>query len=121
MLETGIAVGVVLLFVGVVVMAAAVPVLSLMYFGGIVIAVGFVAGLISGAGYHVAMHRGLKASAIDAPRWWWSPVRYHVQLTPESRRRVMPWFVAGVSGATIAFVGCAILVVCLFRLRGLEV
>lgn len=121
MLEVGIALGVVALFVVVVVTAAAVPVLSLMWFGGATIVVGMVLGLPAAVGYHVAMHKGLAASRVAARRWWWSPVRYHAQLDARSHRRVMPWFVAGVLGAGLAFAGCAIVVICLFRLRGLEV
>jgi hypothetical protein len=120
MAELGIAFAVVMLFVGIVVAVALVPVMSLVWVGVFTIVGGMALGLPAGVGYHVAMHRGLLASALSAPKWWWSPVRYHAQLTPASRRRVMPWFVAGVAGATLAFAGCAILVVCLFRLRGLE-
>ncbi|HSI03841.1 MAG: hypothetical protein ACAI38_10755 [Myxococcota bacterium] len=120
MLEIGIAFAVVGIFVGVVVAAAAVPVLTLIWVGVATIIAGMALGLPAGVGYHVAMHRGLAASGIEAPKWWWSPVRYHDQLGDRGRRLVMPWFVAGVLGATLAFLGCAILVVCLFRLRGLE-
>ena len=121
MLELGIALAVVCLFGGVVVAAAAVPVLTLIWVGVATIIVGMALGLPAGVGYHIAMHRGIAASGIEAPKWWWSPVRYHEHLDTNSRRTVMPWFVAGVLGATLAFMGCAILVVCLFRLRGLEV
>jgi hypothetical protein len=119
-LEICIALGVVGLFVGVVMAAAGLPVLTLVWTGVAVIVAGMAVGLPAGVGYHVAMFRGLVASGVDAPKWWWSPVRYHEQLDDKSRESVMPWFIAGVVGATLAFVGCAILVVCLFRLRGLE-
>ena len=120
-LEIGIAVAVVGLFTTVVLAAAAVPVLTLAWCGVASIVAGMALGLPAGVGYHVAMHRGLAASGIRAPKWWWSPVRYHAQLDVRSRDAVMPWFVAGVLGASLAFAGCAILVVCLFRLRGLDV
>ena len=106
--------------VAVVTTAALVPVLTLLWVGVATIIAGMGLGLPAGVGYHVAMHRGLAASRIEAGKWWWSPVRYHGQLETRSRRAVMRWFVAGVIGATLAFVGCAILVVCFVRLRGLE-
>ena len=121
MLEVGIAGAVVALFVGVVMAAAALPVMTLIWTGALTIIAGMTLGLPAGVGYHLAMHRGLASAGIRAPKWWWSPVRYHGQLDARSRSSVMPWFVAGVLGATLAFVGCAILVVCLFRLRGLEI
>lgn len=119
MLEAGIALGVVAVFVAIVWTAATVPVLTLVWGGVATIIAGMVLGLPAGVGYHVAMHKGLAASGHDARGWWWSPVRYHEQLVGASRRAVMPWFIAGVIGATLAFMGCAILVLCLFRLREL--
>ncbi len=121
MLEIVIAGAVVALFAAVVLAAAALQVMTLIWAGALTIVAGMALGLPAGVGYHVAMHRGLASSGIRAPKWWWSPVRYHGQLDAASRSSVMPWFIAGVIGATLAFIGCAILVVCLFRLRGLEV
>lgn len=120
MLEIGVALAVVALFLLVVATTAAVSVMSLVWLGVAVIAVGLTLGLPAGVGYHVAMHRGLADSRVHAPNWWWSPVRYHTQLDAASRKRVQPWFIAGVLGATLALAGCALLVVCLFRLGGLE-
>ena len=93
-----------------------VPLMSVIVFSVWLIVIGMAIGVPAGVGYHVAMHRGLRASKVNAPAWWWSPVRYHTQLDARSYRRVVPWFFAGVFGAGLSLAGCGLILMCYFRL-----
>ncbi|MBC7793621.1 MAG: hypothetical protein H7Z43_07920 [Clostridia bacterium] len=116
MLELAIVLATVGFFAGLVVVIGNVPLLGLVTFSLWMIALGMGLGIPAGFGYHVAMHRGLTASKVTAPHWWWSPVRYHVQLDRPSYRRVMPWFFVGVLGASLALAGCGLMVICYVNL-----
>lgn len=116
MLEIAIAVGTVGLFAAVVLVVGHIQLITLIGASLWMIVIGMAVGLPAGAGYHVAMHRGLSDSGVSAPGWWWSPVRYHAQLDRASYRRVFPWFVAGVAGAGLALTGCGLILLCYFRL-----
>jgi hypothetical protein len=112
--ELAISLGVIAIFAAIVVAAAFVPLLTLIAVGYWMVAIGLLAGVPGGIGYHVEMHRGLRGT--DAGAWWWSPVRHHGRLNSGAWRRVQPWFLVGVVGATTSLAGCALLVVCLVRL-----
>ena len=77
--------------------------------GAVVTAIGFIAGVIIGIGYHTALYRALAPLKILAPGWWWRPTSYNSRLPPAKRRSVMGWFYAGIVTVVFDFVGCALI------------
>lgn len=97
---------------GVVALLALPPLIGIQFAVACVV-VCFVVGAIAGLGYHVVLHRTLA----PLPRgWWWSPTRLHGRLSPDQRRRVMPWFVVGAAGFVGSLLGCAAFLSALLRL-----
>ena len=80
----------------------------LLYAGTCVTALGLIIGVASGIVYHVALFRALSPLGILRPGWWWRPTILHANLSPEMRRKVMPWFHAGAAGFLVALAGCAV-------------
>ncbi len=73
--------------------------------GAVVTAIGFIAGVIIGIGYHTALYRALAPLKILAPGWWWRPTIYNSRLPPAKRRFVMGWFYAGIVTIVFDFAG----------------
>ena len=84
--------------------------------GAGIVALGLIVGVIAGVVYHVKLFRALAPLGILRPGWWWRPTDLHVRLSPEARRRVLPWFYAGAAGFAVALAGCAVVLAAIVTL-----
>ena len=81
------------------------------FWGGIGCVIGGLAlAAPTGLRYHVMLARTLGARGCLPPRWWWNPTKHHHHLTDDERMQVMPWFLLGAAGWTLAVTGCVLLV-----------
>ena len=108
MIEIAAAFGIVLVLLLVVLAGGFAYADLLLYAGACVTALGLIIGVAAGIVYHVALFRALSPLGILRPGWWWRPTILHGYLSPELRRRVMPWFHAGAAGFLVALAGCAV-------------
>ena len=77
----------------------------LLVIGTAVAGLGFIAGVVAGIGYHVALHRALAPLGLLRPGWWWRPTGYNARLPDSKRRAVMSWYYAGVVSLVIDSAG----------------
>jgi len=108
MLESLLVIGVVGVLVLLGTLTVSLSLQALVMTGLSVVAAGFVLGVPAGALYHVALYRCLQARGEVPAGFVWHPTRYHAVLSPEERRRVLPWFRAGALGFGLIILGCAI-------------
>ena len=116
MLEALIVVGAVGLLVLVGGLAVTLSLEALIVTGLGCMAVGFALGVPAGALYHFVLYRCLRAHGAVPRGFVWHPTRFHDALSPEERRRVLPWFTAGALGFGLIMLGCAIFALGFLRL-----
>jgi hypothetical protein len=101
-----------LVFVGVVVLAAAalvvhlVPAEWVVQAGWACTAAGLLLGVPTGFWYHVKLHGCLQRAGKLPAGWWLRPVAHHGQLAPEEQPGVLVWFFAGGVGFGLSVLGC---------------
>jgi hypothetical protein len=76
--------------------------MDLAYVALICCAGGMLVGVPFGVVYHLVLRHELLRSGPLPSRWYLAPQRYHAELDPVARRRVLRWFYAG--GAWFAVV-----------------
>jgi hypothetical protein len=77
--------------------------------------VGLAFGIPTGALYHVALHRSLRACSRLPARWWVAPTALHGELPAEDRARVLGWCYAGAAGFGITLLGCVLVALAIWR------
>lgn len=77
--------------------------------GALVAAAGLCAGSVVAVGYHLSLYRALSPLGVLPPRWWWHPTRYNREVPQKERRKVMPWFYAGMVSVFLDAVGCGLI------------
>lgn len=110
MIETFLVLVGVAALVGVGLVGPLIPPHALMLAGGIVTALGLLAGVPTGFWYHVTLYRCLRPRMALPERWWLNPVELHPLLLDEERARVRAWFVAGGIGFVVVVLGCTLTV-----------
>ena len=104
MMETALAVGVVLMLLGLGLVAQ----LSwdvLLYSGEIMAALGFLLGLPPAVVYHVRLWQELKLAGLSTKGMIWNPIRFHDLVPWHRQNRFLPWFYAGGAGFVIVVLG----------------
>ena len=87
---------------------------TLLVAGAVLLAAGFVLGIIVAIGYHLALYRVLSPLGLLGRDWWWRPTSYNTRLPPEGRSSVMPWFYAGMATIVMDAAGCVVTFVPLY-------
>ena len=101
-----------LVFMGVVLLAAAALVVQLVpaewvvQAGWVCTAAGLLLGVPTGFWYHVRLRECLRRAGELPAGWWLRPVAYHGRLGPEEQPRVLVWFLAGGVGFGLTVLGC---------------
>jgi hypothetical protein len=88
-------------------MAVLLPLETLIFAGVACIALGSLVGFPAGLYYHLRLYRCLARRGAVPRSFVWHPTRYHPELSPQERRDVLPWFVAGALGFVLIVFGCA--------------
>jgi hypothetical protein len=112
--EIGIVLGL-MLGLGALAGAFAVPPATLLVAGFWTTAAGLAFGVPTGAIYHVALRRALLDVARLPERWWWNPTSLHDALPAGERRRVLAWCYAGAAGFLVTVIGCALVALAAWR------
>ena len=73
-----------------------------------VTAVGFGIGVPTGAVYHVALYRALRAIDALPDDWWLRPIAANVLLPQASRGWVMFWCYSGAAGFAVIVLGLGV-------------
>jgi hypothetical protein len=73
--------------------------------GLVTLALGLLVGVPTGFWYHVLLYRVLSPRIRLPPKWWWSPVDLHANLTEQELARLKPWFTIGGIGFVLSLVG----------------
>ena len=101
-----------LVFVGVVLLAAAalvvhlVPAEWVVQAGWACTAAGLLLGVPTGFWYHVRLRKCLQRAGELPAGWWLRPVAHHGRLAPEEQPGVLAWFFAGGVGFGLTVLGC---------------
>jgi hypothetical protein len=96
-------------------MVALLPIEGLLLAGAACMALGLGVGVPAGLYYHVKLYRYLAAHG-GVPRGFiWHPTRYHAELSPSELRHITPWFVTGALGFVLILLGCAIVMLGVWR------
>jgi hypothetical protein len=114
MAEVGIAL-LLLLVLGGLAAALAVAPATLLVAGFWTAAAGLALGVPTGALYHVALRRSLRAAARLPARWWWNPTALHDAIPAPDRARVLGWCYAGAGGFLVTVLGCALVALAAWR------
>jgi hypothetical protein len=96
-------------------MAVLVPFETLVLAGSCFILLGFLLGVPAGTLYHVKLYRWLAANGGVPRGFFWHPTRYHKQVAPDVWRGILPWFTTGVVGFALIMMGCAIVMLSVWR------
>jgi|WetSurMetagenome_2_1015567.scaffolds.fasta_scaffold422462_2 hypothetical protein len=115
MVESLVVLGVVAGLVVFGLMVALLPIEGLLLAGVGCIALGFALGVPSGAYYHLKLYRYLAAHGGVPSGFFWHPTRYHAQLPPSELRKITPWFLLGALGFVLILLGCAIVMLGVWR------
>jgi hypothetical protein len=73
--------------------------------GLVMLTLGLLVGAPTGFWYHVLLYRVLSPRIALPPKWWWSPVDLHPNLTEQELARLKPWFTIGGIGFVLSLVG----------------
>ncbi|HET6345344.1 MAG TPA: hypothetical protein VFH51_10440 [Myxococcota bacterium] len=79
------------------------------------VVVGSALSLSGGLIYHVALYRVLGSRGELAPRWWLWPTSLHGRLLAQERPLVLPWFFLGAAGFGVVMLGCAAVLLAVWR------
>ena len=115
MAEALIVLSVVVLLLGFGLMAALLPLETLLAIGAGLVALGLFVGLPAGTYYHVRLYRCLEAQGGVPRDFFWHPTRYHADVPRAESRKFMPWFIAGAAGFVLILLGCAIVMLGVMR------
>jgi hypothetical protein len=114
-LETLIAVAILLFFLGVAFLNAFLSWETLVTVGAALTALGLVLGLPGGFLYHVKLRRELLTVGALPARWWLHPTDHHKALRPEQLRRFQPAFFVGGIGFIIIMLGALLTFLSVFK------
>lgn len=91
---------------------------GLLYAGVVLVLAGLLFSTPCAVVYHLQLYRSLKPRGVLDKRWIWNPTGQHKLLLESERVRVMPWFYAGAAGWGASVVGCVLLGIAAFMMRG---
>jgi hypothetical protein len=112
--EIGVTIGL-LAAIGALAAALVVPPAGLLVAGAWLVALGLAFGVPTGALYHVALRRSLRAAACLPHRWWWNPTALHDRIPAADRFAVLGWCHAGAAGFLVTVLGCALVAIAAWR------
>jgi hypothetical protein len=103
----------IVLLVVVAMVAAGLAVLSiptgiLLFAGFVCVLSGLLVGVPAGFWYHLQLRAALLHRPPLPENWWLYPTRFHANLSPPERRRVMPWFYLGAAGFLACMLGALV-------------
>ena len=77
---------------------ALLPVMTLVWTGSIIMAVGFVFGTGTAWVYHLRLYRTLQERGELNKNWIWRPHHHHANLSEPEKSYVLPWWYMGGAG-----------------------
>lgn len=89
---------VVLAILALLVTAALLPPLTLLWFGAALGSLGALVGVPAGLIYHARLWRALQAHGLETGGFWLRPHRLHDKLPDDERQIVRVWFAVGALG-----------------------
>ena len=110
MLESLLAIALVVLLGSAVAAAVWLPWDGLLLVGFGAVAVGLLVGLPTGLIYHLKLRACLLRTAVLPRRWWLRPTRLHDRLADADRRPVLAWCYVGAAGFFVCLFGAAVIV-----------
>lgn len=66
---------------------------------------GLVASTVAGLVYHLRLRAVLARRGPLPRRWWWSPSRFHAELSAADRREFLPWWRGGGAAFGVCLLG----------------
>lgn len=102
--------------IAVLVAAALIPAMTLLWSGVIVGSIGAVFGLLAGLIYHARLWQALRAERIEPTDMWLRPYRLHDKLSEARRGGVQTWFLIGASGFGLTMLGATGILTAIVRL-----
>lgn len=116
MFETLIAVAIVVMLLA----AALIPPMTLMWMGVAIGTIGAVVGLIAGFVYHAQLWRALRLEGFGTKGIWLRPHHLHSKLSNERRRPVQQWFWIGAASFGLTMLGSTAVITAIVRLLGAQ-
>jgi hypothetical protein len=115
MVESLVVLAVVVGLVVIGLMVALLPIEGMLIAGVACMALGFGLGVPAGVYYHFKLYRYLAAHGGVPSGFIWHPTRYHADVPPSEMRHITPWFVTGALGFLLIMIGCAIVMLGVWR------
>lgn len=102
--------------IAVLVAAAMIPAMTLLWSGVIVGSIGAVFGLLAGLVYHARLWQALRAESVEPTDMWLRPYLLHDKLSAARRGGVQAWFLIGAAGFGLTMLGATGILTAIVRL-----
>jgi hypothetical protein len=100
--------------------AALIPPMVLLWIGLGIGTLGATLGLVSGFVYHAQLWRALRVEGFDTKGIWLRPHHLHGKLSDARRLPVQRWFWAGATGFALTMLGATGVITAIVRLLGAQ-